>query len=732
MFEVMSLRRMRLALFLLATLAGCSGNRTAPPSTPHPGGPSNTVSAPPGFVFSASYRLITRDGGTCMATQDVDTTSVWTWPCRTGDAQIWQAAPAGTDGAVYLVAKSSGKCLTLPAAPSAAPEVHTCANLPNQIWQVRSRADGFQELVVHATQQALQSVGVEPGTVIGVGAEDPNSSAQAWVAQHWTPTLCDSTWANANVTHVRVADFGAKGDGLADDGPAIGAALAQAQSLANSTQQLTVLEFAAMQTYNVRSLGPTAQANVLLSPNANVVIFGNASTLLLQFPIAPFYVSDAAHVALCDVRIDYSNLPFTQGAVVASNPQALTFDFLVEPGYDMPGFAADSSWQFGIADNYGYVWIQSVAPIDAASTQRRIVRVAINPAMVGDMNQLTPGTLLVFPVHGIGHQGTVAHVQILESNDITLANVSVYACPFFNTLIERNTGPVTISHGELRPKPGSNRRMSGWRDGYHVKDNRGALLFSAIWVEDNHDDAFNISAHWNTLETLVSATELVVGQPYGAPVPQAGDSLQIVDPNNGNLVGEVQVAQGNPVTRHVVLAAPVSGLAVNQRLINLERCNPNTLVQDSTILNTGVRLRSPVRWYDNRSQGGLVGVLYDPQIEGPIPRHVDLQRNNFGPNAYYTFVVDFDDVLPAPQPILMQDIVLADNTFRYVVKVNGASSVQFLRSNFVTDYVYTWLDLNDARQVQVQGSLHRGAAFPDMAQKVGIQNYMSASDVTIQ
>ena len=49
--------------------------------------------------------------------------------------------------------------------------------------------------------------------------------------------------------------------------------------------------------------------------------------------------------------------------------------------------------------------------------------------------------------------------------------------------MQHNEGTVTLRRVQVRPRPGSARITSSWRDGLHVKGNRAALLFEDCVLE---------------------------------------------------------------------------------------------------------------------------------------------------------------------------------------------------------------------------------------------------------
>ena len=198
--------------------------------------------------------------------------------------------------------------------------------------------------------------------------------------------------------------------------------------------------------------------------------------------------------------------------------------------------------------------------------------------------------------------------------------------PWFACLVQRNEGTVTLRRVQVRPKPGTVRITSSWRDGMHVKGNRAKLLFEDCVLDGMNDDAFNIATLLSRVES-VEGTRLRVRQnfPLGYVPWHVGDTLAGYATNTGSLLGRGQVlaveekASAQPehapqVTLTLDRALP--GVVKGDQVWAVEAANPHTTLRRCTIRN-GCRFQSPVAL----ESCDVVAFLwfYGEQPEGPIP-----------------------------------------------------------------------------------------------------------------
>jgi len=117
--------------------------------------------------------------------------------------------------------------------------------------------------------------------------------------------------------------------------------------------------------------------------------------------------------------------------------------------------------------------------------------------------------------------------------------------PLFGFHVVRNCGEVTFRWVHIRPKPGSGRLTSTWRDGFHVKGNSGKLLWEDCELAGKNDDAFNISTHCSRVRKMLSPTRMVVLQSFPlSPMPwHEGATFAAADFEARTLLGTARIVK---------------------------------------------------------------------------------------------------------------------------------------------------------------------------------------------
>jgi hypothetical protein len=462
-------------------------------------------------------------------------------------------------------------------------------------------------------------------------------------------------------------------------------------------------------------------------------VHGNGATILIAAPEKrAIRIRKAERVVVRDLTIDYDPLPFTQGEVTAVDPNAGTIDVRIAPEFDLPPdfsdppvnppFFGKACWKNGL---FSHHYIQSMRVADAG---RRLVRLQSQPQDVRKVTNVAVGGSMVIPIPGRGQLEGGPVLEIRESGDVVLDGVSIHAAPLFASVTRQNHGPVRFRRVSVRPPPGSTRLISSWRDAFHVKDNRAAVTFERCHVERPQDDAFNVSAHWLPVRKLASPTRLTVGRPHGAPLPKAGDTLQAYDPATGAILGTTQVAAvSGRGTLDIAKAVP--GLAVGRAVIALEACNPDSWIRDCTVIGTGLRLRSPLRFEGNTVDGGTILIsAYD--VEGPVPNGLVFRDNDFK-HVFAPVLMKMEITGPGPAARSIRDVTFVDNAFHRAITLGDAEDVRFEDNDFRTIRGKTWMRCGNMRRFLVTGLKGDGGAVRDPLKHIAIGQGMTAEDVLL-
>jgi hypothetical protein len=101
-----------------------------------------------------------------------------------------------------------------------------------------------------------------------------------------------------------------------------------------------------------------------------------------------------------------------------------------------------------------------------------------------------------------------------------------------------NRGEILVRGLEVRFASGTSRLLTANADGVHCQQNRSGPVIEDCYFEGMADDAINIYTPPNVLREIRSPTQWLVS-PGALILP--GDRLQVLDPINGRLRGEVKV-----------------------------------------------------------------------------------------------------------------------------------------------------------------------------------------------
>jgi len=384
----------------------------------------------------------------------------------------------------------------------------------------------------------------------------------------------------------RIADYGAKGDGKADDGPAIREAIAAA--VACGRPAAVVFK---RRTYRVAPY-PDRWCALALLDASNIRLEGNGASLLFHPRNRALLLYRCANISVRDLTITFDPLPFTQGDVVEIDREAGTFLVRLHDGYPDPPshewcVAAQGermAWRHGVflrpgqrAFTHRWVYIQAVHPV---ADQERVYRVTVDPAMADVLDSVAVGQRFVFRNRtadrewqdrafvigrgetdkGVYHSNPAGALQIRFSRNCLLENVTIHVSP---EMCIRLTGSdyVTIRKCRVTYAPGTQNLVASLSDGIHCKNAKHGPFIEGCLFEGLMDDSINISTMSEDVVERLSETEfhtIYSDIVYYDTAVKAGDVVQAWDPVEARPLGEMTVAS-------------VKFLANRERIIRVEK-----------------------------------------------------------------------------------------------------------------------------------------------------------------
>ena len=491
--------------------------------------------------------------------------------------------------------------------------------------------------------------------------------------------------AQAQALTLNAADFGLHADGKTDDGPAIQRALTEARAAKGPV----VLRFPKDKTIYVK----TAPSRYVfpLEGVSDLHILGRGCTFILDPHLRFMSLTQSRNVFVGDLNIDFHPLPFVEGLVTAVNKEERFIDVQLRPGQGKAPSGGPTR-EDGEQAFFSMLWFPGAyglvsqhywtANIERTSDDNTI-RVYSTEEFTG-FDRIQPGTTQVsVPVPGIAHRyGPGPCFRVHDNEDVIFFDIELWSAPWFGFNVMRNSGSLLFNRVNIRPKPDSQRLMSLWRDGFHVKGNRASMCWEACIVKGMNDDAFNISTHSCVIRRVISPDCIVVNQkfPLGYIPWTEGATLAAAHWESGQLLPSNRVTQveespprlinGKPaapeeVTLH--LSKPEPQLQPGIMVWDPESANPGAFIYKCTI-GMSCRLQSSVH-LQNCDITGLLW-FYSEHVEGPFPagarvENCTLRRGRGNPRK----VLVFDGIPdpsttntdPSPLPRAIHDLFVHNN-----------------------------------------------------------------------
>ncbi len=433
-------------------------------------------------------------------------------------------------------------------------------------------------------------------------------------------------------TIVRLEDYGGAGDGKTDNGEAISMAL----SAAKRSEDPVIIEFEKDATYYFEKV-PGERHIFEMEGIKNLTLKGDNTTISMNMERLDRY----ANIERCEnIRVEGLNLKTSKsvyaiGTVLEANTNALYIDVQSDRDLEITEkYDKYSGDAFGLPltdYNRAHMYISSIEVLDAGAYKYRINLKNQDDVQRKMQSMVRDGLKFLFPRPDWGETDAVGPGAFIVTNstNVELENINLWSAGSFCFHMRYNEGKILVRNVNITPEPGTDMALSGWRDGFHLKNNPGQFIFENCTIEKNFDDAFNtgitalgVSKVYSESEFEMSCGEYAAsgGTYYGRL--EAGDRLMIYDENNGAFVTYATVKErvNGGALPHVILEEPIPELMVGLSVSPLDVGQPDMIMKNCYINGT-YRFRTPLTcentefatmyaWFDN-----IV------QLEGPVASH---------------------------------------------------------------------------------------------------------------
>jgi hypothetical protein len=518
---------------------------------------------------------------------------------------------------------------------------------------------------------------------------------------------------------LRVADFGAVGDGVRDDAPAIAATFVAAKRCTGGA--VVVFE---KKTYRLGD-NPTAWHHFPLHDYSDLVIDGNGAALLCSHGNLGFHFNGGRRITVRGLIFDTIKPAFTQGEVVAVDPSG-AIDLKIMEGYSEPpdeAFLAANGYRAHggggrhmiVFENGGqarntrmkrdHLYIRNITRVSPDVFRFRVKEdylpsfagVAVGNWVTYGFNKAT----LPAAEKAAKDKSASIYAQIAADRvkDITFEDIDIVGSLNGGIRVSDMFGDVTLRDVRIIRKPGTHNLLSTTSDALHLMNIRGRVVMEDCVIEAAGDDCLNIGAQRDNIVKLAASDKRTVtlrstDNWYYYYTIREGDRLQFLDTGSKRVLGvrTVTAAAFNPRNRAhtVTLDQEVPGLAPETtQVMNLNHITKSTVIRNNTITpytrNALLARAQNMTIEGNKvecSRGGVIGLnlSYASGQDDARLRNVRVAGNTFlcPDNVGLVALRPYRDEDGVPDT---RDIKIIDNVFHVgsalAIRISG---VQTLRS----------------------------------------------------
>lgn len=425
-------------------------------------------------------------------------------------------------------------------------------------------------------------------------------------------------------------DYGVKGDGVTDDGPAVAKAIAAIMDCGPGSR----LVFESNKTYLINDM-PTA--SIYLQGVRGLTVDGGNSTFLLQNKRQYVSLSGTKDCTVENFHFDHAVKSAFTAAYVRTDGNGILMRADRDIGLaDGENYGSPIAGWFGVINKHDSRYHMYVASYTMVSRSERTFYIKFTED-ANTNNWAANGLLeqygMICPMPGTGH--TSERGFTIDGNDsCTLSAVKIHDCSRFGMYIGSNTGKLTFRAVDFVPAENDldkGMNFTSWRDAFHVKDNTASIHWENCVATGNYDDVFNISCttcylkEYNLAKNRLNVVRNDTRSTYVTIVP--GDTVNLVDTTTGEDLGSAtvtRVIKQQGVDNIIVLDRSLERLNETGESILVfftSRCAPGSTITGCNFNGT-FRFRGPLTVTDTKFYNMRTWIDLYGSIEGPVPKNI--------------------------------------------------------------------------------------------------------------
>jgi len=462
-----------------------------------------------------------------------------------------------------------------------------------------------------------------------------------------------------------VMDYGAKGDGTTDDGPAIREAVSAAVAASPGAKVF-------FEKRRYRLARADVDYHIALAGVKGLIIEGNGAELINNPWNNIILLDECEDVTVRRFVVDCDPLPFTQGTITDVDTEAGAFLLQIQDGYDNPVEVyrrigvAKPNWGWGVCmdpverkrkpEAIMHFFIRDVMAVEGIDD---VLRVELQDDYKANGSELHPGDRFVITMKYGGHG---ASFQVSRSSNCRLEENTIYTAKYGMTHgFSDNRGRIYVKGVKMTFRPNTDRLITTPKDGFHVKHNAVGPVIEDGLFEGMLDDAINISVcpYW-IREDLGDNRYLIAELGFS---PRPGDTLMAYTPNPGTIVDGL-------VVQSVEAQAAPEGMQGRWNIITLDKSIPDVGLHQGGNLFPGGREKLVFTGLYNLDASGKDYIVRN-NVFLAQRRHALLARTSGG--LFEDNLVDgvgghgvvlHNEIGSFYEGPLPQDTVIRNNTFR--------------------------------------------------------------------